>query len=165
MNHPEVIIVPALFFVLGYIVWVLVTASQRKHRLRLVTEFHSKLLDKLGSVRDFGEFLQTEAGARFMKDLASEPVMAGGPYERILRAAQLGVVLVCLGFGMLTISFFWAPGAAESGQNAFAAMGTISVSLGVGFIASAIASYRLAGTLGLMPRRDESSTASAPSRI
>lgn len=165
MNHPEVIIVPSLFFMIGYIVWVVVTASQRKHRLRLVTEFHSKLLDKLGSVKDFGEFLQTEAGARFMKELAAEPITVGGPHERILRAAQLGVVLVCLGFGLPSISFFWAPGAAESGQNAFAAMGAISVSLGFGFIASTIASYRLAGALGLMPRRDESSSAPAASQV
>ena len=165
MNHTEVIIVPSLFFMIGYIVWVLVNGWQRRQRLKMVTDFNGKLLDRLGSVKDFSEFLQTEAGGRFMQELGSEAPMATGPQERILRAAQLGIVLVFLGFGLLAISFFWAPGAAESGQYAFAAMGTISVSLGFGFIASTIASYRLAGALGLMPRGDESSTVSATSRV
>ena len=147
---PEVIIVPSLFFMIGYVVWVLANTWSRRSRLKLVTEFHSKLLDKLGSVKDFGEFVQTEAGARFMADLGAEPASIGGPHERILRAVQLGTVLVCLGLGFLAISFFWSPFAHEEGQNAFAALGVIAFSLGVGFIVSAVASYKLSGRLGLL---------------
>jgi hypothetical protein len=163
VNHPEVVIVPSFFFLIGYIVWVWVTTSQRKHRLKLVTEFHSRLLDKLGSVKDFGEFLQTDAGSRFIKDLASEPA-ATGPHDRIMRAAQVGVVLIFLGLGLLMVSFFWSPYAPESGQNAFGALGAIAFSLGVGFAVSAAASYRLAGTLGLLNRAPDSSSIPVASR-
>ena len=148
---PEIIIVPSLFFMIGYVVWVLANTWSRRNRLKLVTEFHSKLLDKLGSVKDFGEFVQTEAGTRFMADLGAEPASIGGPHERILRAAQLGIVLSCLGVGLLVLSFF-SPTLAHRGQEGFNAFGTVALSLGVGFIISAAASYRLSGRLGLLGR-------------
>jgi hypothetical protein len=149
--QPEIIILPAFSFTIGYIVWVTVNAWQRRQRLKLVTEFNSRLLDRLGSVKDFTEFLHTPAGARFMQDLSSEPVTTG-PRERILRASQTGVVLIFLGIGLLLVSFFWSPFAPETGQNAFAVIGMIALSLGVGFTVSAVASYRLAGVLGLLER-------------
>ena len=152
---PEIIIVPSLFFMIGYVVWVLANTWSRRHRLKLVTEFHSKLLDKLGSVKDFGEFVQTEAGARFFADLGAEPASIGGPHERILRAVQLGTVLFCLGVGVLLLSFF-SPTMGGRGREAFNAVGTIALSLGVGFVISAAASYRLSGRLGLLGRTPDS---------
>jgi hypothetical protein len=150
-NHPEIIIVPSLFFMIGYIVWVLANAWHRGRRLKMVTDFNGKLLDRLGSVKDFSEFLQTEAGGRFMQDLGSEPQLASGPQERILRATQLGTVLVCLGLGLLLLSFL-SPLSLASAQPQFNAIGTIALSLGIGFILSAVASYRLATALGLLGR-------------
>jgi hypothetical protein len=163
-SHPEIIIVPFFFSTIGYIVWVLVTASQRKQRLRLVTEFHSKLLDKLGSVKDFGEFLQTDAGARFMKDLASEPAVTGATHERILRAAQLGAVFSCLGLGLVLLGFFVdVPG---RGQEGLTTVGVVALSLGVGFAASAAAALRLARKLGLLsPAAAAATDMPAPSHI
>jgi hypothetical protein len=156
VNQPELIIVPSFFFMVGYIVWVWVSAAQRKARLKLVTEFNSRLLDRLGSVKDFSEFLQTEAGARFMQDLTSEPITSG-PHERILRTAQFAAVLICLGFGLLLLSFFF-PTFSDSSHNSFTALGVISLSLGIGFGASAGASYRLAGMLGLLNRPSSGAT-------
>lgn len=164
MNHTEVIIVPSLFFLIGYIVWVTVNAWQRRQRLRMVTEFNSKLLDRLGTVKDFSEFLQTEAGGRFMQDLGSEPPMASGPHERILRAAQLGTVLICLGVGLLLLSFF-SPFSLGYSQPGFNAVGTISLSLGIGFVISAVASYRLAGALGLLSRAPDTPQIPVASRV
>lgn len=164
MNHPELIIVPSLFLLIGYVVWVSVTAVQRRQRLKLMTDFHGKLLDRLGTVKDFGEFLHTPAGSRFMQDLASEPVTTG-PKDRILRAAQLGIVLFCVGGGFLLVSFFWSPFAPESGQNGFATVGVIAVSLGVGFMISAFASYRLAGVLGLLDRTGDTRQLPAASQL
>ena len=163
-NHPEIIIVPALFFMIGYIVWVLANTWHRSRRLRMVTEFNSKLLDRLGSVKDFSEFLQTDAGGRFMQDLGSEPSSASGPRERIFRAAQFGTVLVCLGLGLLLLSFF-SPVSLASAQAEFNAIGTIALSLGIGFVLSAVASYRLAGVLGLLSRAPDTSQVTATSRL
>lgn len=163
-SHPEVIIIPAFFVMVGYVVWVTVTAWQRRQRLKLVTDFNSRLLERLGTVKDFSEFVQTPAGARFLQDLSSEPVMTG-PKERILRASQVGVVLVCLGIGLLLVSFFWSPSAPDTGQNAFAVLGMIALSLGVGFTVSAFASYRLAGMLGLLHRDGHRSEAAASAHL
>jgi len=158
-NQPEIIIVPSFFFMVGYICWLWASAAQRRQRTRLLTEFNGKLLDRLGSVNDFSQFLQTDAGARFMRDLASEPVAASGPQERILRAAQIGAVLICLGIGLLALGLFNAiPGHGDEGLTA---IGVIALSVGVGFVISSAVSYRLAGVLGLL--RKNSDTGAIPS--
>jgi hypothetical protein len=154
MNQPAIVIVPAFFFMVGYIVWVVTAAIQRKQRVKLITEFHSRLLDRLGSVKDFNDFVHTEAGSRFVQELASEAPAPSAPQERILRAAQFGSVLVCLGFGLLLLTFF-SPITIQAGRAGFNALGTIALSLGIGFIISAVASYRLAGMLGLLSRRSD----------
>ena len=152
-NHPETIIIPAFFFMIGYICWLWANAAQRRQRMRLLTEFNGKLLDRLGSVNDFSQFLQTDAGARFMRDLASDPMPASGPQERILRAAQVGAVLICLGLGLLALGLFnTIPGRGEEGLTT---IGVIALSVGVGFVISAALSYRLAGVLRLLRRNPD----------
>lgn len=155
---PEIVILPAFFATIGYVVWVFATAWQRRQRTKLLVDFNTRLLDKLGSVKDFSEFLHTPAGARFMLDLAAEPQAADSPKQRILRAAQLGIVLSSLGLGLLAISFFWSPYAPDSGQTAFASLGVIALSLGIGFGVSSAASFRVSGALGLLGGRDASAT-------
>ena len=88
-----------------------------------------------------------------------------GPKDRILRAAQVGVVLGCLGIGLLLVSFFWSPSAPDGGQSAFAVLGMIALSLGVGFTVSAFASYRLAGVLGLLHRDGHGPEAAASAHV
>ncbi|MGC4085164.1 MAG: hypothetical protein QM736_24360 [Vicinamibacterales bacterium] len=159
MSHPEIIIVPSLFASVAYIVWVLANTYQRKQRIRLLTDFHSRLLDRIGSVKDFGELMQTDAGSRFLIDLTSEPTPTSGAKERILRATQIGVVLICLGIGMMALPLLVAiPGDVDG----FTITGCISLSLGIGFVLSAIASYRLSGALGLLDRAAPHSTTPAP---
>src|SRR5580658_6564179 len=93
MRSPEIIIAPALFTMIGFIIWVVVTGWQRRLRLKLTTEVNSKLLDRIGSVKDFNEFLQTAGGATFMDSLTVER-SATRPQDSILRASQIGIVLV-----------------------------------------------------------------------
>lgn len=147
-NHPEIIIVPAMFVMFGYVAWITMTTWHRRQRIKAIADFNTRLLDRLGSVKDFSEFLHTDAGARLMQDLGSEPSL-GGPHERILRATQLAAVLACLGIGMLILSFM-SPTAPQGLREALTTIGTIALSLGVGFGISSAASYRLAGSLGLL---------------
>lgn len=147
MNNPEIIIVPAFFGSAAYIVWVLAGTAQRTRRMRMIAEFNKGLLDRFGSVKDFGEFVQTEAGARFLRDLAAEPVSTG-PHDRILRAAQFAAVLTCLGLGLLAFVFF-SPEFPDGPRATLTGFGVISFALGVGFAVSAVASYRLSAVLGL----------------
>jgi len=150
MTHSEVIIVPALWSLIGFMFWVAVTGWQRRNRLKIVGEFNTKLLDRLGSVKDFHEFIQTEAGAQLMTSMGTEPDTAG-PQERILRATQLGIVLLSLGVGLFLVGRF-AGIADPDGRVGFTAVGGIMLSLGLGFMISAAASYRLASMLGLLRR-------------
>jgi hypothetical protein len=154
MTNPEIVILPAFFATVGYVVWVTLDSWQRRQRQRLVSDFNTRLLDRLGSVHDFSEFLQTPAGSRFMADMATEKSTAS-PKDRILRAAQIGAVLICLGVGLLLLSFFSQLPDAMAG---FEVTGAIALSLGIGFAVSAVASYRLAGSLGLMTPDVPSST-------
>lgn len=149
MRNPEIIIIPTFFFMIGYICWLWAGTAQRRARLKLISELNNKLLEKLGSVQDFSALLQTEAGAKFMQNIASDPPLQGiGPQRRILIAAQTGAVLICLGLGLLALGIFsQLPGRADDG---FTTLGVIALSLGVGFVISSITAYRLSSTLGLL---------------
>jgi hypothetical protein len=150
MNHPEVFILPALFATIAYVFFLAFSTWQRRQRMKLVADFNTRLLERIGSVKDLGDFLATDAGARFMQDLGAEP-LAGGPQDRILRAAQLSAVLICLGLGLLLLSFF-SPFSPAQARQTFDAIGMIALSLGVGFALSSAAAYRLSSRLGLLQR-------------
>ena len=47
----EIIIVPSLFFMIGWIVFVIVDGFRRRQQTRVFTEFHGKLLDRIGSAQ------------------------------------------------------------------------------------------------------------------
>ena len=148
----EIIIVPFIFSTIGFIVWVLVTGWQRRQHIRVMTDFNNKLLDRMGSVKDFSDFLQTDGGAKFI-----DRVTAGGTRPEIrwtiLRSLQTGLVLVALGVGMIALAFLSRDEWAIHDSHVFAVTGTIALSLGIGFLLSAIAAYRLAS--GMLRAHDE----------
>src|ERR1700681_1423254 len=116
MRSPEIIIVPALFIMVGFVSWVVVNGWQRRLRLKLTTEFNSKLLDRIGSVKDFNEFLQTEGGAKFMDGLTIER-RSPRPQDSILRASQIGIVLIALGCGFLVLDWYFGVRYASAGDT------------------------------------------------
>lgn len=146
----EIIIVPALFVTIGFIIWVLVNGWQRRLRLKLMTEFHNKLLDRIGSVKDFNDFLQTDGGTTFMDSLTVERSSAR-PQESILRAVQIGIVVSMLGLGLLALNWYFTFRYAGD-TEVLTIIGVIALSLGLGFLVSAAVSYRLARMLGVLDR-------------
>lgn len=66
---------------------IVVNGWQRRQQLKLLTDFNSRLLDRIGSTKDFSDFLQTEGGAKLVDTLTAERGSTG-PCERILRATQ-----------------------------------------------------------------------------
>ena len=89
----EVVIVPSLFLVIGYVFYVMANAFTRRQQLRSTTEFQTKLLERMGTIGEFGQFLNTEGGQRFLGALSTEP-MAGLPQQRVIRAFQSGIVMI-----------------------------------------------------------------------
>ena len=149
----EIIIVPFIFATIGFVVWVLVSGWQRRQQIRVMTDFNTQLLERMGSVKDFSEFLATEGGAKFI-----DRVTAGGgtrPEIRltILRSVQTGLVLFALGVGLIVLAWFLRSDFPYGETHVFSVSGTIALSLGVGFLLSAVASYRLASAM--QRRRDE----------
>ncbi len=148
---PEIIIVPFIFSTMGFIVWVAFNAWERRQQVKLLTDFNSRLLERIGSVKDFSEFLQTDGGAKFI-----DRVTAGGtpPDVRmtILRAVQTGLVLLSLGAGLLLLAWMLRARYPFGDFEVFTITGTIASSLGVGFLLSGGASYRLAS--GMQRRHD-----------
>lgn len=164
MHNPEVIIIPSFFFMIGYVCWLWAGTAQRRQRLKVVAELNNKMLEKLGSVQDFSALLQTEAGAKFMQQMASDPPIQGpGPQRRILMAAQTGAVLICLGLGLIFLGNYQSlPDNADQGLMT---LGVIALSLGVGFVVSSITAYRLSATLGLLNRAPDARTVEATSEV
>lgn len=146
----------ALFAMIGFIVWTVVNGRRRQEHMKIVTEFNSRLLDRLGSVSDFAQFLQTEGGARFLDTLSAERG-AVGPRDRIMRATHVGVILTVLGGGLILVGW----GATPKDEGAFTVLGVIVLSLGIGFLLSSAASYRLARMLGVL---DEDAAPRSPRR-
>jgi len=147
----EIIIVPFIFSTIGFIVWVLVTGSQRRQHIRVMTDFNNKLLDRMGSVKDFSEFLETDGGAKFI-----DRVTAGGTRPEIrwtiLRSLQTGLVLLALGVGLIVLAWLLRSDFPYGENHVFSVTGTIAFSLGIGFLLSTIAAYRLASA---MPQRHD----------
>lgn len=142
----EVLIPISFFAAVAWIVYIVVEAYRRRQQVRLAAEFHGKLLERIGSAREFGEFLNTPGGTRFLDSLTIE--REGGPHVRILRAVQSGLVLLALGLGLfLYVGSRSLPERAGDGIHLF---GTVAVSLGVGLLMSAGASYGLSRRLGLI---------------
>jgi hypothetical protein len=146
--HAEVIAVSipiVAFIVTGWIVRTVVDSNRRKERIKTFTEFYGRLLDRMSSPKDFGEFLQTPGGQRFLDTLTVE---RDHPIERVLRAVQVGLVLLMLGLG------FMAAGTQVdwSDQAPLRVIGIICMMTGVGFLLSATASFGITKSLGMLKR-------------
>ncbi len=130
------------FTMVGWIVYVIVEGRRRRERLKVFTDFHTRLLDRIGSAKEFGEFLQTDGGVRFLDSLSVEP---SRPAERIIRAMQVGVVMLALGVALLILGRVFTHDA-----EGFIVSGAIFFSLGVGFLLSTGTSYYLSRKMGLV---------------
>ena len=139
------------FGMVAFVVWIVMSSWQRRQQLKNMTEFNTRLVDRIGSIKDFGEFLQTEGGAKFM-DTMTVGRDSIGSRDRILRATQIGIILVVLGAGLLLVSdhpIFKAidQDISLTARDNFWIAGIIVLALGVGFLISSAASYYLGKNL------------------
>ena len=142
---PEIIIVPALFLTIGFVAWTIASHWQRHEQVREMTTFHARVLDRIGSIKDFNDFLQTPGGAQFMNAITGDKG-PNGPRERILRAVQTGIVLSSVGSGCLLLSGLFQ----REASDVFTIAGVILLSLGIGFLFASGAAYGLSKRLGVL---------------
>jgi hypothetical protein len=139
--------------VTSVIVWFvrMIIATRRWNRLSKVQfDVHNKLLDRFTSNEDLLAYVQTPAGKRFLESapipLQDDAPSISAPFSRILWSVQAGVVLAIAGGGLLYVSSRFIDEPAEF----FMVVGVLTLSLGGGFIVSAIAAYVLSRKLGLL---------------
>ena len=153
MRGPDFFFV-TFFSMIAFVVWVLTTGWVRRSRLRLASEFQNKLLERIGSLNDLNDFLRTEGGKKLMDGLAFD-LPSTRPQDSILRTIQLGIVCVALGLGFLLLRVYFGARYADFGDyEVLTIVAAIGIALGVGFLASAAVSYRLAGKMGVLGPRD-----------
>lgn len=143
-----------MFACLGFTVWLIrmVVINRRWRRIfQLQTEVHGKLIDKLGSTQELLNYMETDAGKRFL-EAAPIPVdfeqdsRLPAVLSRVLMPLSIGIILVLLGVGVLFLRHS-LPEQAE----ALLVLGTITLMPGIGFIICAGITWLLAQRLGLMP--------------
>jgi hypothetical protein len=158
-NTIEMVGVFMIFLMIaGTLAWLLRTAIDYRRWGRLAkvqAEAHTKLLDRFTGNDELLAYVQSPAGARFLKsspitlDGSNKPM--GAPLARILWSMQAGVVLAAAGIGLSVVSRNIEPYRAEP----IYMFSTLALSIGVGFIVSAAASYLMSKRLGLLGDRGE----------
>jgi len=118
---------------------------------RIQTEANTKVLDRLTSNEDLLAYAQTPAGISFLQaaPAAIEAPRAGAPTSRILWSVQAGVVLSALGIGLWLVK----GSVMEEIAPGFAVLGTVAVSVGLGFVVSAGIAYVLTFRMGAFEQR------------
>jgi len=146
-----------VMFGIGTLGWLIRSAIDYRRWLRAVkiqTDAHTKIVDRLQSNEDLLAYMQSPAGQRFLtgSPAASAPVdqqfaaPIGAPINRILWSVQVGVVLAVGGAGL------WVAknGVFDEAAQAMQVFAILVMSLGLGFVLSALASYGLSRQLGLV---------------
>lgn len=141
-----------LALVTGVLTWLVRTMIEHRRWSRISkvqADVHNKLMDRFTANEDLLAYIQTPAGKRFLESapitLDSSPRAVSAPVSRILWSVQVGLVLAAAGFGLEYVS-----GSIDKtvSQPLFA-MGVLAISIGIGFVLSAIVSYVLSRRLGL----------------
>lgn len=153
MNQPfpgyipiEFLVIPLVFvFVVLLIVLAAIERWRReKHRL----ELQKTILERVGSVKDLGEFLTSEQGERFLGTLAPPQFR---PQQRTLSAIGTGIVFLVVGMFLmfaLHTTFLGVPVSGTPPPPLL--MGVLLlVAIGVGMLVSAVISFFVARRLGL----------------
>ncbi len=140
----DVPIVATIFGTFGWVVYTISSNIRKAHAARAVAEIHSRLLDKCGSNQDLIAYLESGAGRRFLESAGAEGPQ---PWYRILNAIQAGVVLSLVGIAELIIRSLEQ----NLDTSEFLLIsGAVVLAIGVGFLISAVTSFVLSKSWGLL---------------
>jgi ABC-type multidrug transport system fused ATPase/permease subunit len=141
-----------LALVTGVLTWLVRTLIEHRRWSRISkvqADVHNKLMDRFTANEDLLAYIQTPAGKRFLESapiaLDGAPRAVSAPVGRIMWSVQVGLVLAAAGFGLQYVS----RSIEKTVSQPLFAMGILAVSIGVGFVLSAIVSYVLSRRLGL----------------
>ena len=150
----QALVLPALFFCIGWVVWIITTSRRRSRIAEIQRDIQAKLFEKFGTSQELIEYLKTDAGSKFLESAIIEHTR---PFGRVLGSMQAGLILFFVGIAMLIVRFTmpsvgWNPVEQAQTAHGFLAVSLVLLALGLGFLASAAASYKLSRNLGLLDR-------------
>ena len=154
IQHGVMPVVAFLGF-LGAVTWLLqmFMANRRWQRVfKTQMDVHSKLIERFGTSQELVQYMESEAGKRFL-EAAPIPVNFEGDQKvpniigRVLMPLQIGAVMTLLGAGLLAARHSSTRGM----ESLLLLVGIVILMPGLGFILSAVITWVLAGRLGLMP--------------
>ena len=135
----------SVFGCTSFLAWVIVDGIRRKQHLRVMSEFHGKLLDRINSGKELAEFMDSPGGARLIESISTERTH---PAQRILRAVQVGIVLCAAGIGCRVVG--WQSTLIErEAAEGFVILGIMLLSIGIGYLVAAAAAFGLGRSLGV----------------
>jgi hypothetical protein len=152
----------AFSLVASVLIWLVKTLIQHRRWSRVSkvqAEVHNKLMDRFSSNEELMTYIGTPAGKRFLEsaplavDTAQQTMSA--PAGRILWSVQAGLVVAAAGAGLEYVSSSVNKDIAQP----LSAFGVLGISIGIGFILSAIVSFFLSRRLGLWPASTAASAA------
>jgi len=148
----------------GVLTWLVRTLIEHRRWSRMSkvqAEVHNKLMDRFTANDDLLAYIQTPAGKRFLESapiaLDGAPRAVSAPVGRILWSVQVGLVLAAAGFGLVYVS----GNINKTMLEPLFAMGVLAISIGIGFVLSAIVSYVLSRRLGLWETASATADAAA----
>lgn len=144
MDLTAIVAIVAVFGSFSFLAWVVTDAIRRRRQLQVAADFHSKLLDKMQSPRELSDFLDSPGGSRFIHSISME---RSHPAHRVLRATQVGVVLVAAGIGCRLVAAQQV--LHRDAVEGFTVLGILLLSIGIGYLFSAGLSYGLSRSFGL----------------
>jgi predicted phage tail protein len=153
----------------GTVIWVVravLALLRRRMQLRTAAEFQARLLERAGSAREFGEFLNSAAGMKLLDSLATEHEIR--PQERIAGATVAGLVLVVVGLAVFVYVLLNEHHLSSDGWfTTMSFFALVVPAAGIALLIASRVSYALWRRMGLLEGRaagrDESSGGSTPS--
>jgi hypothetical protein len=131
----------------GWAIWVLAVNIRRNRSVKYSADIQSKLLDRFTNNEELVAFLDGPAGKRFFESLHFD---LADSVNRILNAVQLGMALLLLGFALLGVRMTQDD---RFIRDVLLMAGAPALGVGTGFLVSAIISYRLCRSWGLIKEK------------
>jgi hypothetical protein len=135
-----IIVMSGFFSVVAFFIYAVSTTLRRTRVARAQADIQTKLLDKFGSSQELLQYLQTDAGQRFLQPEEGPPEPKS-PHSRILRSITAGTIMTFLGIGFVLLSR-WI-------EEGMLVPGVFSLAIGLGFLVSSAVAFHLSKSWGL----------------
>lgn len=149
MNSDTIAIVMVVGTLGACVVTIVRSAMDHIRRTRsekTQAEMFNKVMDKLTSAPEVLSYMESDGGRNLLK---APPESRPSPYARILNSVQLGVVLTVIGAGILILN-------AQLGYDRDGlVVGSMVLTVGLGMLAAAGASWVLSKHFGLFGKSED----------